>query len=725
MATDLKRITLPFDKLLSQVLAASTASEGDVQELLDRLLALLLQAFDESVGGILLLEGNHLHLAAHRGPPSREAAGELGALLASAGCRSLLALPLVGPEALLGYLFLGAAHPLTLDEQARQDLQSLGRALGLVIQNARLLEAQARFRAQLAQQQRTSEALYEVSLAFVSTTDLDKLLDLIVHAAVNTIEAADNCVLHLLDQETGELLPRALSFTPVRRETRGRTHMRLGHGVAGMALASGEVINVPNVTQDPRFLGGLRGRTFTSMVAIPLRLGERRIGTLSVDAAVPNAFSLDDERLLLTLGTLAAAAIENARLVGDLQQSLTRLQTTQAQLVQSEKLSAIGQLIAGVAHELNNPLTAVLGYTQLLQAEPHLDTEMREDLDKIYAQAQRAASIVQNLLTFAREHKSQRRFVDVNEVIKRALELSAYQLRNANVQVITRLDVGVLGCIADAGQLQQVFINLINNARDALLTTPHRGGHLTIESTLRDDKIQVRFIDDGPGLSPEVKQHLFEPFFTTKEVGEGTGLGLSICFGIVTDHGGRIWAESEPGQGATFIVELPASKAPRRASSETRPPQEIPAPVQQKRILVVDDEEDVAGVLGRFLAQEGYEVLVAHSGAEALALLEEIQGSLEGLDLILSDIKMPGLSGPALYERLRRQAPELAQRVLFITGDTLDRRTQAFLRRVRLPYVRKPFDLEELRRQVSRLLATLDLPAAPLSPPPPDEDVPA
>jgi two-component system NtrC family sensor kinase len=431
------------------------------------------------------------------------------------------------------------------------------------------------------------------------------------------------------------------------------------------------------------------------MLVAPLKLGDRHIGTLSVDSNRPNAFSSADERLLMTLATQAAGAIDHARLVNDLQQSLLDLKATQAQLVQSEKLSAIGQLIAGVAHEMNNPLTAVMGYAQLLLTTEGIAEDIRYDLSKIYSQAQRAAKIVQNLLTFARQHKAERQLVDVNEVLERTLELRAYQLRVENIEVSTRLGQCPFSTMADPSQLQQVFLNLINNAQDAM-TSYRGGGHLTVVSEAHGKVIRVRFIDDGPGLLPEVRQHLFEPFFTTKDVGKGTGLGLSICFGIISQHGGRIWAEGEQGKGATFIVELPLAETVPAAGY---PPEDTPVPAaKSRRVLVVEDEEDVAALVARVLSEDGHDVVLASDGQDALHKLAEARKLRMSFDLVLTDVKMPGLSGPALYEHIRQQEPFLSQRFIFVTGDTVSTETQRFLQEVGLPYLSKPFTINDLRR---------------------------
>ncbi|MFP3896058.1 MAG: ATP-binding protein [Anaerolineales bacterium] len=691
-------------------------SGGSVQHILQESLDALVEQSDAEVGAAYLVDEGMLSLEAAHGldsqsvrekklnltpfldsaPNIRSLEGETGdhlikEVLPLVSSMSILSLPLTHREP-LGYLFVGLPSSMDMEEQDLDLLHCIGQILGLAIENAQLRE-------RLAREGRQSQTIYDISRAFMSTTTLDDLLDLIVHSAVDTIEGADNCVLHLFDQESGELDPRALSFAQARPHVESKSHLRIGRGVAGVALQKGRVMNVPDVSRDARFVPSDGGRSFVSMMAAPLKLGDRRIGTLSVDSRERDAFSDSDGRLLMTLATQAAAAIENARLVSDLQESLEHLKSTQDQLIQSEKLSALGQLIAGVAHELNNPLTAIMGYTQILQRSDRFDKKAQEDLKRVHTQAQRAAEIVENLLTFARQHRTERQYVDVNEIIERTLELRSYQLYVENVEIVRELDENPPRTMADASQMQQVFLNLINNALDAMIEHAG-GGTLTIRSQTKGDSIQVSVSDTGPGLSSEAKKHLFEPFFTTKEVGKGTGLGLSICFGIIDAHNGRIWAEDPPGEGATFIIQIPIVTPTKETKTETNP---VP-PVTKKRILIVEDDDHVASVLERLLSQDGHDTLWAQDGTMALKALARAKDRDETFDLMISDVKMPKMSGTRLYERVSQQDPELARRTLFITGDTMSSSTREFLRHVGLPYLTKPFEIQEMRLALDRLL---------------------
>ncbi|TET48300.1 MAG: PAS domain S-box protein, partial [Dehalococcoidia bacterium] len=225
------------------------------------------------------------------------------------------------------------------------------------------------------------------------------------------------------------------------------------------------------------------------------------------------------------------------------------------QLIVTDRLASIGELASGIAHELNNPLTGIIGFSELL-LNKDIPEDVREDLQIINREAKRTSQVVKNLLTFARKHETTKQLVDINQAIKSVLDLRAYEQKVHNIAIVTNFDPGLPEITADIFRLQQVFINIVINA-EYFMVQSHGRGTLTITTERRGDAIRASFANDGPDIKKEHLRHLFDPFFTTKEVGKGTGLGLSICHGIVTEHGGQIHAESEPGKGATFIVELP------------------------------------------------------------------------------------------------------------------------------------------------------------------------
>jgi PAS domain S-box-containing protein len=361
----------------------------------------------------------------------------------------------------------------------------------------------------------------------------------------------------------------------------------------------------------------------------------------------------------------------------------------------ASRLASVGEMASGIAHEINNPLTGVIGYAQLLLQED-LPDNIRKDLETINDGAQRVATIIQRLLAFARQTKPQRTYVNVNEVLATALDLRGYHLQTSNIKVTTQLASDLPITIADAGQLQQVFLNLIVNA-EIEMQLARGSGKLSIKTQHINNVIRISFKDDGPGIAEENLERIFDPFFTTRQVGQGTGLGLSVCYGIVSEHNGRIFAESKPGKGATFIVELPIISEDKQLQFP-----EPAAPEQQKvtgaQILVVDDEPMVREFIRKVLTEDGHRVDIVDSAEDALEIVKS-----KTYRIILLDIKMPGMSGIELYKRFQKISPALARRVVFVTGDVMGARTMAFLSKAKAPYITKPFDAKQLNIAIDRV----------------------
>ncbi len=376
------------------------------------------------------------------------------------------------------------------------------------------------------------------------------------------------------------------------------------------------------------------------------------------------------------------------------------LEDAQNQLVQAEKMSAVGLLVSGVAHELNNPLAGVVGYSQLL-LKADTDDRVRRGLEKIAREAERCKKIVQNLQTFARKHAPQKDYVGVNGILESTLELRSYQLKVDNIEIVHDLDPELPKTMADFHQLQQVFLNIIINAHQAI-TSRGRGGRLTLRSRRRDDDIVVELQDDGPGIPPDVVGRVFDPFFTTKEVGQGTGLGLSICYGIIQEHHGSVSARNAPEGGAVFTVELPIIEPKERVHSDDTPA-ETPdvAPSPGRNILVVDDELAIIDILYQVLRAEGHRVDTALNGTVALKKIQK-----ERYDLIISDLKMPGMGGKELFEKIREIDLDLARRVIFSTGDVVSVDTREFLQKSGNNFLQKPFEIETIRKVVQSVLVT-------------------
>ena len=394
----------------------------------------------------------------------------------------------------------------------------------------------------------------------------------------------------------------------------------------------------------------------------------------------------------------------NIEAVVEMQHDITeskRAEEERGQLEQkaqlASRLASVGEMAAGIAHEINNPLTSVIGYSQLLSDRDDISEDVRMDLKAIDEGAQRVAGIIKRLLTFARQTRPERTLASVNELITNTLDLRAYHLRTNNIKVTTELATDLPITTADPAQLQQVFLNIIVNAETAMKLARGKG-KLLIKTEEVNGTIRISFKDNGPGIARENLARIFDPFFTTREVGQGTGLGLSICHGIIAEHKGRIWVESEMGKGSTFIMELPIVIESTRLEV-VEPAGKKPQKVPRAKILVVDDEPSTLEFLSRLLTNEGHEVDTVGNATEAFEMVKNKRYSL-----ILLDIKMPGASGIELYGRMQKIAQSFAERVIFITGDIMGTDTEAFLSRTKAPYLTKPFDVNQLKKKIEHFL---------------------
>jgi len=369
------------------------------------------------------------------------------------------------------------------------------------------------------------------------------------------------------------------------------------------------------------------------------------------------------------------------------------------QLLQAEKMAALGQTISGVAHELNNPLATILSWAERLSAKPGLDDPVRRGLETILSESERAARIVRNLLTFARKRQTTRAMVDINQVIRETLALRSYEQRVTNIGVIEALAAGLPQVFADGHQVQQVLLNLIINAEQAMLVA-HGRGTIVVRTWHDPDQetVILEINDDGPGIPTDLQPKIFDPFFTTKEVGKGTGLGLTVAYAIVQEHGGRIRLESRIGSGASFYVELPVSGAKLSAAAQRRSssPTTVEPVVAGASILLVEDEAKLASAVADALRDSGYVVEHAADGEQALAKIAE-----RAFDVVICDLKMPRLDGKQFYRRLSESAPALTKRIVFVTGDVAGTDAERFLEESGCRWLAKPFRLGDLLRAVS------------------------
>jgi PAS domain S-box-containing protein len=419
-------------------------------------------------------------------------------------------------------------------------------------------------------------------------------------------------------------------------------------------------------------------------------------GVLSVGSRAPREFSPADINLLIAVGSQISNAIDRTVLYEETRLAYDNLRRTQEQLLHSEKMAAVGQLIAGVAHELNNPLTAILGYSQLLTASPDVGPQGIEYSDKLYKQAQRTHRIVQNLLSFGRQHKPERVAVQINQILEDTLALRDYDLRMKNIRVHLELAPDLPVTAADPHQLQQVFLNMVNNAVDAVLDGPTEGD-IWVRTSVRGDQLTVEFTDSGPGVREPSR--VFDPFYTTKPVGKGTGLGLSICYGIITEHGGTIRVRNVEPHGASFAIELPfqaVGKTPELSAGGST------ATTRDGRILLIDGDKSVLEAVGAILRGRKHTVRTAAGLSEALLVLKERE-----FDLVVADTLSCGKAGEmGLYAWLAANRPGLASRVILMRATAPSTPLSEEMRGA-LQVLQKPFKAGDLVAAVEAALSSV------------------
>jgi len=552
-----------------------------------------------------------------------------------------LAVSFVGPEGLVAILAVGSARPREFTAVEERLLLALADHAAVAVENARLYR---RLRQELEARERLT-AILDV------TTDLVAIADL--SGRLLYLNGAGQSLLGLTAEES------------------------LGLPIAGLVPE-----RLRPVVQDEILPTLLRDALWTGEAVLLARDG--REVPVSVVAVAHRAA----DGAVEFLSAIVRDMTERKRTEAELRRQ-------REALYQTEKLTTMGTVLAGVAHELNNPLTAVTGYANLLRQDL-AGTPSATRAENIAHAADRCASIVRNFLALARKYPPERQPVRLNDIARDAAELLAYHLRVDGIEVKLDLEEGLPVLWADPHQLHQVVVNLITNARDELRKArPPRRLTLRTRADNARGRVAVDVEDTGPGISEEIRDRIFEPFFTTKPVGQGTGLGLSLCHGIVEGHGGTLSLVSEPGAGAIFRVELPVVAPPPATGKNA--PETTPA-VTGKRILVVDDERLVLQLLGEMLGADHHTVDTVGDGTQALEVLRETS-----YVLILSDVRMPYLDGPGLYRALERRLPDLCRRFVLMTGDVLSAEIQTFLEQTGVPGLSKPFDRGEVRRVIQQI----------------------
>lgn len=461
-------------------------------------------------------------------------------------------------------------------------------------------------------------------------------------------------------------------------------HLKAVHAT----FVSTQGLPLPSVVREAQRQEGL-----VSAFVVILWSKDRVIGGLVVGSRTPREFSPADINLLIAVGSQISNAIDHNTLYEETRQAYDNLRRTQEQLLHSEKMAAVGQLISGVAHELNNPLTAILGYSQLLISSCQLPPQGVEYSDKLYRQAQRTHRIVQNLLSFARQHKPERIAVQLNQILQDTLALRDYDLRMSNIRVHFDLAPDLPMTAADPHQLQQVFLNLVNNAVDAILENS-QDGDLWVHTESKDDRLFIEFTDSGPGVKDASR--VFDPFYTTKPIGKGTGLGLSICYGIITEHGGTIRVRNVEPRGASFTIELPYQSV--SAAKDSNDESSL-ATGRGGRILLVDSDESVLEAVEAILQGRKYTVATAATLEAAQSLLHQ-----DEFDAVVADLEMPAIAGrERLGEWLEVHKPALARRLIWMRASAgLGTKSEPALNGTQV--LQKPFNAGDLLGAVEAVL---------------------
>jgi two-component system NtrC family sensor kinase len=554
---------------------------------------------------------------------------------------------------------------------------------------------------EMRRRNRELNALNAMAVVATQSFDLDEILNLTLRQVVSLF-AAESGAVYLSDTDA-PIYRRRAAWGPGSRGKSRPAEVSFAEGFGDLVTRSrAEVITAEYL---PHLTGAvadfIRSGDDGSWIWVLFWGKERPIGLMGLRSLGEHEYSTGEENLLVAISRQLATTIEKVRLYEETCKAYEDLRRTQEQLLQSEKMSAVGQLIAGVAHELNNPLTAILGYAQLLENEG-LNVRAQDYVAKMFKQAQRTHRVVQNLLSFARQRKPERSQVDIRKVMEETLALRDYDLKINHINVEKDLGAEPALVIADPHQIEQVFLNIINNAVDAVLETG-RSGKLKIRVYRANGDVCAQFADDGPGIKDP--KRIFDPFYTTKSVGKGTGLGLSICYGIVKEHGGDITAynaaEASAVKGAVIEVRLPMavpSEAMLKAVPLAPPKREG---ALRGRVLLVEDEEAVLEFEREVLAGAGADVVTASTSEDVKTRLLS-----EPFDAVIMNGKMPAdWHAKDAFAWLQENCPDMVGHILFTFSDGLAQGEEsAFLRENNILHLVKPFEVGDLIMQARRLL---------------------
>jgi PAS domain S-box-containing protein len=558
---------------------------------------------------------------------------------------------------------------------------------------------------EMRRRNRELNALNAMAVVATQSFDLDEILNLTLRQVVSLFGAESGSV-YLSDTDAPTYRRRA-AWGPRSRDKGRPAEISFASGFGDLVMRSRtEVITAEYLPHLPQPVAEfIRSDVDRSWIWVLFWGKDSPIGIMGLCNHLGYEYSSNEENLMVAISRQLATTIEKVRLYEETCRAYEDLRKTQEQLLQSEKMSAVGQLIAGVAHELNNPLTAILGYAQLLESEG-LNERAQDYIAKLFKQAQRTHRVVQNLLSFARQRKPERNEVDIRKVLEETLALRDYDLKINNIRVDRDLPADATPVVADPHQIEQVFLNIINNSVDAILETG-KPGKLKIRVSCENGHVCTQFADDGPGLKDP--KRIFDPFYTTKSVGKGTGLGLSICYGIVKEHGGDITAHNSPEGGAVVEVRLPVTMDEVQSSDAM-----VTAPRKREgaiggRVLLMEEEEAVLEFERDVLMGAGASVITARNSDEVKTRLLS-----EHFDAVIMNGKMPGeWNAKEAYSWLKEKCPGVEVHVLFTFSNGLEQGDgRAFLQENNIPYLVKPFEVGDLISQARKLLQKAQAAAA-------------
>lgn len=721
-------------RVLIKIVEAVHHKSSDLKEIYDTALDLVVQLDKVNLAAIYLLDdsGKNAVLQSHRNFPADYVehasvipvgAGITGKVLATgkmlniedihksdeigpagrrAGFHGVLGLPIDLDGKAIGVIWFARYKEEKFTRSEVELLTTIGNQIAIAI-------SRAKQRHELEEKNRNLSVLSALAERVHRSADLGFMYDTFLEVTKD-LSIYSTMALYLVEQDgDGRRAVLQLDKGLSRDYIEHASIIPESEGVTWRVIKSGEPVYYNEQSSDKNPLGPAGKRMQQKAIfSMPIKYGVQTIGVINFGSTERDYFDKSDIEIMLSLGNQMGTAIAKVKMLEEareraieLERLYTDLKSTQDQLIQSEKLASLGQLVSSIAHEINNPLTPILGYSQMLLAQPDIEDDKRDRfLQVIHQSADKVRKIVENLLSFARKDKPQREYADVNEILEGAIEFRQYQLNLENIEVVRDFDPELPKTMLDSNQVQQVFTNIILNAYHAMTSSRKREGRLEITSAVNGaGMIEVTFKDTGPGVPADIQNKIFDPFFTTKPTGVGTGLGLSVSYGIIKEHDGNIAVESNAQEGGTvFSITLPVLDIKDYLGVDEEEEHVLhiePADSENGRmVMIVEDEELVTALVTGILESDGYGVEVAINGEEALS---KVKGAV--YDFIVCDIKMPQMNGKEFYRRLKAMDTGLERRILFITGDP-STETLDFIEETGNRFLSKPFKIEEFREVV-------------------------